>query len=101
MIQGDDVKLHLFDSGLLTIPFEYCVTRDRSKEIFIDDIPEVKEEIMVEKMDEIKIAKVESPALLEILIYHVILMARIVHMFSMKLIKPLNYLISLKKRFLM
>ena len=61
MIQGDNVKLHLFDSGLLRIPFEYCVTRDRSKEIFIDDIPEDKEEIMVEKMDEIKIAKVESP----------------------------------------
>ena len=62
MIQDDEVKLHLFDSGLLTIPFEYCVTRDRSREIFIDDIPEVKEDIMVEKMDEIKIAKVERPA---------------------------------------
>ena len=61
MIQDDEVKLHLFDSGLLTIPFEYCVTRDRSREIFIDDIPEVKEDIMVEKMDEIKIAKVERP----------------------------------------
>ncbi len=59
IINSDDVKLHLFDSGLLTIPFEYCVTRDRSREIFIDDIPEAKEEIMVEKMDEIKIAKVE------------------------------------------
>ena len=63
MIQSDDVKLHLFDSGLLTIPFEYCVTRDRSREIFIDDIPEAKEEIMVEKMDEIKIAKVERAAI--------------------------------------
>ena len=61
MIQDDEVKLHLFDSGLLTIPFEYCVTRDRSREIYIDDIPEVKEDIMVEKMDEIKIAKVERP----------------------------------------
>ena len=63
IIQSDDVKLHLFDSGLLTIPFEYCVTRDRSREIFIDDIPEAKEEIMVEKMDEIKIAKVEKAAI--------------------------------------
>ena len=54
--------MHLFDSGLLTIPFEYCVTRDPSRQIFIDDIPEVKEEIMVEKMDEIKIAKVERIA---------------------------------------
>ena len=62
IIQSEDVKLHLFDSGLLTIPFEYCVTRDRSREIFIDDIPEVKEEIMVEKMDEIKIAKIEKAA---------------------------------------
>ena len=52
MINNNDVSLHLFDSGLLTIPFEYCVTRDTTKEIFIDDIPE---DIMVEKMDDIKI----------------------------------------------
>ena len=40
MINNNSVSLHLYDSGLLTIPFEYCVTRDTTKEIFIDDIPD-------------------------------------------------------------
>ncbi len=44
--------LHLFDSGLLKIPFEYCVTRDTSNEMFIDDIPDEREEITVDKMDD-------------------------------------------------
>ena len=60
MINNDDVSLHLFDSGLLTIPFEYCVTRDTTKEIFIDDIPEDKQDIMVERMDDVKIVKIEE-----------------------------------------
>ena len=65
MINNNNVSLHLFDSGLLTIPFEYCVTRDTTKEIFIDDIPEDKQDIMVDKMDDIKIVKKEeSPILL-------------------------------------
>ena len=49
--------MHLFDSGLLTIPFEYCVTRDTSRELFIDDIPEKSKDIAVDKMDEVKIVK--------------------------------------------
>ena len=57
MINNNNVTLHLYDSGLLTIPFEYCVTRDTSREIFIDDIPEESKDIAVEKMDEVKIAK--------------------------------------------
>jgi hypothetical protein len=28
LINQEQVILHLFDSGLLTIPFEYCVSRD-------------------------------------------------------------------------
>ena len=43
MINDSNINLHLYDSGLLTIPFEYCVTRDTSKEIFIEDIPDEKE----------------------------------------------------------
>ena len=27
MIKNNEVTLHLYDSGLLTIPFEYCITR--------------------------------------------------------------------------
>ena len=53
LINNDSVVLHLYDSGLLTIPFEYCVTRDTKKELFIDDIPEENEEITVDRMDEI------------------------------------------------
>ena len=49
MINNNSVTLHLFDSGLLTIPFEHCVTRDKSREIYIDDIPE-KEKILVSKI---------------------------------------------------
>ena len=60
MINDNNVSLHLYDSGLLTIPFEYCVSRDTSKEIFIDEIPDSKEVIMIEKMDDIKLAKKEE-----------------------------------------
>ena len=57
MINNNNVSLHLFDSGLLTIPFEFCVTRDVTRQLFIDDIPEESKDIAVEKMDEVKIAK--------------------------------------------
>ncbi len=33
MINNNNVTLHLYDSGLLTIPFEYCVTRDTTRQI--------------------------------------------------------------------
>ena len=57
MINNNSVSLHLYDSGLLTIPFEYCVTRDTTKEIFIDDIPDRKKEITVDKMDDVIVSK--------------------------------------------
>ncbi len=57
IIKNGKVTLHLFDSGLLKIPFEYCVTRDADKELFIDDIPDEREEITIESMDDIKIKK--------------------------------------------
>ena len=53
LINNDKVDLHLFDSGLLTIPFEYCVTRNKSKEILVQDIPD--KEISIESMDKIKL----------------------------------------------
>ncbi len=55
MIKDGKVSLHLFDSGLLKIPFEYCVSRDTKNEIFIDDIPDQQEEITIDKMDDKKI----------------------------------------------
>jgi hypothetical protein len=57
LINNNNVELHLYDSGLLTIPFEYCVTRDTSREMLITDIPETKEDISIKEMDEIKVIK--------------------------------------------
>ncbi len=42
LINDNEVILHLYDSGLLSIPFEYCVTRTKVNEIYIEDIPEEK-----------------------------------------------------------
>ncbi len=53
LINNNQIDLHLFDSGLLTIPFEYCVTRNESRELLITDIPD--EEIDIESMDKIKL----------------------------------------------
>ena len=55
LINNDRVNLHLFDSGLLTIPFEYCVSRNIDKELYIDDIPDEKEQISIEGMDKVKL----------------------------------------------
>ena len=57
LINKNKVTLHLYDSGLLTIPFEYCVTRDTSREMLITDIPETKEDISIKDMDEVKVIK--------------------------------------------
>jgi hypothetical protein len=40
IINDKKVILHLYDSGLLTIPFEYCITRNETKTILVKDIPE-------------------------------------------------------------
>mgnify|MGYP001157409209 CR=1 FL=1 len=54
IISNNKINLHLFDSGLLTIPFEYCVSRDTSKELFIVDIPE-ENVITIDTMDKIDV----------------------------------------------
>lgn len=60
VINNGKVVLHLFDSGLLKIPFSLCVDRDESKAIYLDDIPdteitidEMDEKITIDKMDKI------------------------------------------------
>ena len=60
LINNNKVDLHLYDSGLLTIPFEYCVSRNTNNEYFIDDIPEKIEEISVEGMDRINLTSKEN-----------------------------------------
>ena len=58
LIKNDNIELHLYDSGLLTIPFEYCVTRNENRTIFIDDIksPEKTKDKSetIENMDKIE-----------------------------------------------
>tara|TARA_B100001027_G_scaffold197197_1_gene154520 strand:- start:739 stop:1560 length:822 start_codon:yes stop_codon:yes gene_type:complete len=56
MINNDEVTLHLYDSGLLTIPFEYCITRDDSKTMLVKNIPEriESEQSEIEKTDKAK-----------------------------------------------
>ena len=60
LINNNKVDLHLYDSGLLTIPFEYCVSRNTNNEYFIDDIPEKIEEISIEAMDSIELTSKEN-----------------------------------------
>ena len=60
LINNNKVDLHLYDSGLLTIPFEYCVSRNSNNEYFIDDIPEKIEEISVEGMDSVNLTSKEN-----------------------------------------
>ena len=55
LINDDEVSLHLYDSGLLIIPFEYCVSRNIDRELYVDDIPDNKEEVSIEGMDDIKL----------------------------------------------
>ncbi len=60
LINNSEVNLHLFDSGLLTIPFEYCVTRNINNEYFVDDIPDKLEEINIESMDTIELTSKDN-----------------------------------------
>ena len=60
LLNNNNVSLHLYDSGLLTIPFEYCVSRNIDRELYVDDIPDNKEEVSIEGMDDIKLTSKEK-----------------------------------------
>ena len=60
LINKDEVSLHLYDSGLLTIPFEYCVSRNIDRELYVDDIPDNQNELSVEEMENIKLTSKEK-----------------------------------------
>ncbi len=57
IIKNNNVTLHLFDSGLLKIPFELCVDRDESKTFYLDDIPDSGQETTIDNMDKIEVEK--------------------------------------------
>jgi hypothetical protein len=60
LINKNEVSLHLYDSGLLTIPFEYCVSRNIDRELYVDDIPDNQNELSVEEMENIKLTSKEK-----------------------------------------
>ena len=60
MINNDKVSLHLYDSGLLIIPFEYCVSRSADKELYVDDIPDNQKGASIDGMDSIKLTSKEK-----------------------------------------
>jgi hypothetical protein len=66
LINDDKVDLHLYDSGLLIIPFEYCVSRNINNEYFIDDIPEKIDEISIEAMDSIELTSNDNNSYIQL-----------------------------------
>ena len=68
MINSDKVILHLFDSGLLTIPFEYCITRDVSKTMLVQNIPETIEskQLETEKINNAKYGDMDKSDILSL-----------------------------------
>ena len=57
VINNSKINLHLFDSGLLKIPFELCVDRKDSNSIFLNEISDQSEEINIDEMDTIDLDK--------------------------------------------
>lgn len=49
LIKNNDIELHLYDSGLLKIPFELCIEGDDTKSILID---EIDTKATIDKMDD-------------------------------------------------
>ena len=57
LINNGKVALHLFDSGLLKIPFELCVSRTSTSYQYLDDIKETPEPTSIDEMDDPDIVK--------------------------------------------
>lgn len=53
IINNSQVDLHLYDSGLLKIPFELCIDTNESNTMYLNEIPDETEEIPLDKMDTI------------------------------------------------
>jgi hypothetical protein len=64
LIKDSKVNLHLFDSGLLKIPFELCVNRKTSDSIFLNEIPDQPAEIKIDEMDTIDLEQQSDSMLL-------------------------------------
>ncbi|MED5275162.1 MAG: hypothetical protein VX864_02825 [Pseudomonadota bacterium] len=59
LIKNESVIMHLYDSGLLKIPFELCVQRSEEKTLYLDDIDDIETPTgtTVEEMDDPSLIK--------------------------------------------
>ena len=57
LINNGKVTLYLYDSGLLKIPFELCVSRTSTSYQYLDDIKETPEPTSIDEMDDPDIVK--------------------------------------------
>ncbi|MFL2559655.1 MAG: hypothetical protein ACJ0QT_00670 [Gammaproteobacteria bacterium] len=57
LINNGKIRLYLFDSGLLKIPFELCVSRTSTNYKYLDDIKEIPDPTSIDKMDDPNIVK--------------------------------------------
>jgi len=57
LINNGKIKLYLFDSGLLKIPFELCISRTSKSYQYLDSIKETPEPVSVDEMDDPNIVK--------------------------------------------
>ena len=65
IINDSQVNLHLYDSGLLKIPFELCVDTNESNTMYLNEIPDEIEEIPLDKMDTIELLDKKIPSKVE------------------------------------
>ena len=57
LINNGKIALYLFDSGLLKIPFELCVSRTSTSYQYLDDIKEKSEPTSIDEMDDPDLVK--------------------------------------------
>ena len=69
VIKDSEVILHLYDSGLLKIPFELCVNRKSTSGIFLNEIPDQPTEIQLDEMDIIDLESKDKSDLIKDNIY--------------------------------
>ena len=57
LINNGKIVTHLFDSGLLKIPFELCISKANTRYEYLDDIKETSKPTTIDEMDDPSIVK--------------------------------------------
>ena len=63
VINNSEVTLHLYDSGLLKIPFNLCVNRNEINSIYLNEIPDITEDMPLDEMDSIDLNNIPETTL--------------------------------------